>query len=81
MSEAQAQSLGLATVNGNSFILRADNTTTLSPRGPGRNSFRIISRKQWGLHVSVWVVNFASLASPPHSLSSNVNVRGYIGST
>jgi len=77
VTQQQAQSLGLATVNGNNFILRADDTTTLNPSGPGRNSFRIISGKQWGTHVSVWVVKF----STPQSLASSVNVGGYIVST
>ncbi|KAH9991442.1 endo-beta-glucanase [Russula vinacea] len=41
VTEDQARSLGLAFARGGSFILRADNTTTLSPGGNGRNSFRI----------------------------------------
>jgi len=53
VSQDEARSLGLATVNGNSFILRADHTTTLSPGGKGRDSFRIISNNKYGTHVSV----------------------------
>jgi hypothetical protein len=69
-------------VNGNNFILRADNTTTLRPCGLGRNSFRLNSTNQYGTHVSVWVVDFASKSPPPpHSLSGIVHVRDYIGST
>jgi hypothetical protein len=64
VTRAEAESLGLATPNGNSFILRADDTTTLSPGGKGRNSFRIISNNRYGTHVSVWVVHFAFLVSP-----------------
>ncbi|KAI0299702.1 endo-beta-glucanase [Multifurca ochricompacta] len=56
VTQAQAQSLGLATVSGSNFILRADHTTTLSPSGPGRNSFRIISNKKYATHVSVFNV-------------------------
>jgi hypothetical protein len=53
VNRQEVQSLGLVTVDGNSFILRADDTTTLSPGGKGRNSFRIISNNQYGTHVSV----------------------------
>jgi hypothetical protein len=49
----QARSLGLAYTRSGSFILRADNTTTLSSSGNGRNSFRIISNNRYGTHVSV----------------------------
>jgi hypothetical protein len=53
VTEEQARSLGLAIVEGSSFILRADDTTPLSPSGPGRNSFRISSNNMYGKHVSV----------------------------
>ena len=53
VTEDQARSLGLAFARGGSFILRADNTTTLSPGGIGRNSFRIISNNMYGTHVSM----------------------------
>ncbi|KAI0260952.1 2 beta-glucan [Gloeopeniophorella convolvens] len=56
VTQSQAQSLGLATVSGNSFTLRADDTTVLSASGPGRNSFRIQSNKQYDTHVSVFNV-------------------------
>lgn len=55
VTQADAQSLGLATVSGSNFILRADSTTTLSASGPGRNSFRIVSNKQYTTHVSMYV--------------------------
>jgi hypothetical protein len=42
-------SLGLAAVKGNSFILRADDTTKLSPGGKGRDSFRIGSMARMSL--------------------------------
>jgi len=50
-----AQSLGLATVSGNNFILRADDTTVLT-NGAGRKSVRIQSNKQWDNHVSIFNV-------------------------
>lgn len=53
VTEDQARSLGLATAFGSDFILRADSITTLSPSGPGRNSVRITSNKQYGTHVAV----------------------------
>ncbi|EIM80617.1 2 beta-glucan [Stereum hirsutum FP-91666 SS1] len=56
VSESTAQSLGLATVSGSNFILRADDTTTLSASGPGRNSFRIQSNNAYGTHVTVFNV-------------------------
>jgi hypothetical protein len=60
VTRAEALSLGLAISDGDSFILRADDTTTLSPGGKGRNSFRIISNHRYGApHVSVWVVHLA----------------------
>ncbi|KAI0059352.1 2 beta-glucanase [Artomyces pyxidatus] len=56
VSQSTAQSLGLATVSGSNFILRADDTTVLSSSGPGRNSFRLQSNNQYGTHVSVFNV-------------------------
>ena len=53
VTEEQARSLGLVIVKGSSFILRTDDTTTLSPSGPGRNSFRIISNNIYGTHVAM----------------------------
>lgn len=41
---AQAQNLTFA--SGNTFIMRADFTSTLNPSGPGRNSVRIQSNAQ-----------------------------------
>jgi hypothetical protein len=53
VTEEQARSRGLATVDGSSFILRADDTTKLSSGGNGRDSFHIISNNRYGTHVSV----------------------------
>lgn len=53
VDKATAQSLGLVSSTNNSFVLRADHTTTLSANGPGRNSFRIQSNNQYTTHVAV----------------------------
>jgi hypothetical protein len=54
VSQNVAQSGGLATVSGaGNFIIRTDNTTFLSPSGPGRNSIRIMSNKQYDTHVAM----------------------------
>jgi hypothetical protein len=44
---------GLATVSGDNFIISVDDTTYLDPSGPGRDSVRITSNKQYDTHVSV----------------------------
>ncbi|KAL4076578.1 glycoside hydrolase family 16 protein [Scleroderma yunnanense] len=50
-----AENLGLTVATSDSFILRADDTTVLSPTGPGRNSVRIRSDKTYTTHVAaVW---------------------------
>ncbi|KAI0260898.1 2 beta-glucan [Gloeopeniophorella convolvens] len=54
VSESTAQSSGLAYVSGGNFFIRADDTTKLSASGPGRNSVRIMSNKQWDQHVTVY---------------------------
>ena len=38
---------------GDTLILRADHTTKLSASGPGRDSFRLMSKKTYTNHVSV----------------------------
>lgn len=48
---ARAQNLTYA--NGDTFILRADYKTTLTPSGPGRNSVRLLSHKYFTRHVAV----------------------------
>lgn len=53
VSEGEARRRGLATVEDGSFILRADNTSKLSPGGNGRDSFRIMSNNGYDTHVSV----------------------------
>jgi len=35
------------------FVLRTEATTVLDPAGPGRPSVRLISKKQYGPHVTV----------------------------
>jgi hypothetical protein len=44
---------GLATESGDNFIIRVDDTNVLDLNGPGRNSVRITSNKQYDTHVSV----------------------------
>ncbi|TCD67725.1 hypothetical protein EIP91_012025 [Steccherinum ochraceum] len=51
-STALAQNLTYA--SGDHFIIRADHTTTLSASGPGRNSVRLQSNKQYTNHVAVF---------------------------
>ena len=51
MATAEADNLTYA--SGDTFILRCDDTTVLSASGPGRNSVRIQSNKQYLDHVAV----------------------------
>ncbi|KAG8697450.1 hypothetical protein FRC09_007865 [Ceratobasidium sp. 395] len=53
VDQATAQRLNLTYASSNSFIMRADYTTTLPASGPGRNSVRIQSKKQWGTHLEI----------------------------
>lgn len=53
VSQEEVRRRGLATVEDGSFILRADDTTTLTPGGNGRDSFRIMSNNGYDTHVSV----------------------------
>ena len=50
-----AKKLKLTVATSDSFILRADDTTVLSPTGPGRNSVRIRSNMAYTTHVAVCV--------------------------
>ncbi|KZT27803.1 glycoside hydrolase family 16 protein [Neolentinus lepideus HHB14362 ss-1] len=54
VDEATAQADNLTYASGNTFILRADDTTTLSSSGPGRNSVRLQSNNQYTTHVAVF---------------------------
>ena len=55
IDQATALSKNLTFASGNSFILKADDTTVLSSSGPGRDSVRIQSNKAYTTHVSVYV--------------------------
>ena len=55
VDEATAQSKNLTYANGNTFILRADDTTVLSASDPGRDSVRMQSNNQYSTHVTVYV--------------------------
>ncbi|KAG8702142.1 hypothetical protein FRC08_003671 [Ceratobasidium sp. 394] len=53
VDQATAQRLNLTYASSSSFVMRADYTTTLSASGPGRNSVRVQSKKQWGTHLEI----------------------------
>ena len=53
VDQATALAQNLTYANGDTLILRADYWTTLDPNGPGRNSVRIQSNKQYTTHVIV----------------------------
>ena len=53
VNKSTAIAKGLATVYGTSFIMRADDTTVLNATGPGRDSVRIKSVKQYTTHLAV----------------------------
>ncbi|KAK0466920.1 endo-beta-glucanase [Desarmillaria tabescens] len=46
-----SKSRNLTYASDNTFILRADDTTVLSASGPGRNSVRLMSNKQYGTNT------------------------------
>ncbi|KAF9233225.1 glycoside hydrolase family 16 protein [Melanogaster broomeanus] len=54
VDEETAVMLGLTFAIGDTFIMRADDTTVLSPSGPGRNSVRIRSNNVYTTHVAVF---------------------------
>ena len=69
VTEKQARSLGLAIVEGSSFILRADDTTTLSPAGQGATrsvSFRTTAMARMSQCESI--VNVEFRVSSNHTL-------------
>jgi len=53
LSQADAVAKNLTFASGNTFIMKADSTTTLDPSGPGRNSVRIQSNAQFSTHVLI----------------------------
>nr|VWO94478.1 Mixed-linked glucanase [Ganoderma boninense] len=56
VSQATALSKNLTFTNSNTLIIRADHTRTLSATGPGRDSVRMMSKKQYKQHVTIWNV-------------------------
>ncbi|KAI0698253.1 putative laminarinase [Cytidiella melzeri] len=54
VNQATAVAQNLTYAQGNTLVLRADHTTTLSASGPGRNSVRIKSVKAYTTHVTVF---------------------------
>ena len=55
VDQGTAVAKNLTYAHGNTLILRADSTTTLSPSGPGRNSVSIRSKKTYTTHVAMYV--------------------------
>ena len=53
VNEATARNQNLTYASGDSFVLRTDSRSVLSAGGPGRNSVRLKSRRQWNTHVTV----------------------------
>lgn len=53
VTQATALSKNLTYANGNTFIMRADDTTTIQSGQPGRSSVRIMSNKQYTTHALV----------------------------
>ncbi|KAH8105325.1 laminarinase [Cristinia sonorae] len=56
VSQSTAQAQNLTFASSDHFIIRADHTTKLSASGPGRNSVRLQSNKQFTNHVAVFNV-------------------------
>ncbi|KAF9479575.1 glycoside hydrolase family 16 protein [Pholiota conissans] len=79
LSRSDALSKNLVKTSRNSFIMRADYTTILSPDGPGRDSVRIISKKTYNATVMIfemrhmpegcgtWPAIRTKQASPPNT--------------
>lgn len=55
---ATAAQDNLTFASSTNFIARADFTTTLNPDGPGRNSVRLQSNKQYGIGTVLVYVYF-----------------------
>ncbi|KAG8960023.1 hypothetical protein FRC03_007136 [Tulasnella sp. 419] len=53
VNQATALAQNLTYASNNAFVIRADYKTRLNPNGPGRNSVRVRSKKQWKTHVIV----------------------------
>lgn len=55
LDQASAVKKNITYAHGNTLILRADHWTKLSASGPGRDSFRLMSKKTYTNHVTVCV--------------------------
>lgn len=53
VDQGTALANNLTFASGDTFVMRADSTTTLNPSGPGRNSVRIRSLNTYTTHVVV----------------------------
>jgi hypothetical protein len=69
MSTAIERKLTKATKD--SFIMRADSRTVLDPEGPGRDSIRAESKKQWTNGITV--LNLAGFCISLQLLGSALN--------
>ncbi|KAM5532954.1 hypothetical protein V8D89_013372 [Ganoderma adspersum] len=56
LDQATAVKRNITYAHGNTLVLRADHWTKLSASGPGRDSFRLMSKKTYTNHVTVWNV-------------------------
>nr|VWO97482.1 Mixed-linked glucanase [Ganoderma boninense] len=55
LDQATAVKKNITYAHGDTLILRADHTTTLSASGPGRDSFRLMNKKTYTNHVTMCV--------------------------
>jgi hypothetical protein len=75
VDQATAQLRNLTFASSDTFILRADHTTTLNASGPGRDSVRIRSNKAYTTHVAVSVFRSVSLPSYQYDCVSRFDIR------
>ncbi|KAH9938887.1 endo-beta-glucanase [Epithele typhae] len=66
VDRATAVSQNLTYGSGDTFILRADSTTTLAASDPGRNSVRLQSNKLYNTHVTM-CASVGAAVSPPRA--------------
>lgn len=67
LSQADALAKNITYANGNTFIMRSDDTTVLTASGPGRDAVRIQSNAQYSTHVVVWVNKYELSLGVPSS--------------
>ncbi|PIL26823.1 hypothetical protein GSI_11084 [Ganoderma sinense ZZ0214-1] len=82
VSQATALSKNLTFTNSNTLVIRADHTKTLSATGPGRDSVRLMSKKQYKQHVTMSVslhLHLHFTLWDDTNLSSHVLIAGTSG--